>query len=255
MSQQERVNALLALLGGHSDEEFLTHAALTLTTTEIGSTNKVYAVEDDHGAKVAVFKPRDGLSLNTAKVYDQTRNSALIAEAVAWQVAKALGPPFCDVVAPCVLRQLGGRVGALTIWRAGAAPDALAYTDGRDQALTAGLFDAIIGQQDRNDSNYLWDPSRDELALIDHGYSFARHNDRQGNSVFCLWRHHQGAAGLTPEEVDALRAFAAASGQLGRIEACLEPARAQALCLRVEDMRDTQRLLQPMDFDPTQTIA
>jgi hypothetical protein len=210
----------------------------------------VFAVEDGHGAVVAAFKPRNGFSINWARIYGQTRTSAMVAEAVTWQVAKLLGEPYREVVAPCVLREFDGQKGALIHWRPGSAPDARAYRRGRDQVMSAALVDALIGQQDRNDANYLWDPASDELALIDHSYCFAVHGDRRANNVFLAFRHREGADLLTDDEHDALQAFAGSGGSLAKIEACLEPKRGEALHRRVEYMIQTRRLLGPCVYDP-----
>lgn len=220
----------------------------------IGNTNGTYEARDRHsGQVVAAFKPRDGISPNGMRWYQQTRNSILIAECVAWQVARLLGTPFSEIVAPCVLRKIDGRNGALAEWREGTAPDPRCYAVRPDQCRTAGLFDCVIGQQDRNVTNYLWNPTRDELALIDHGYAFARDNDPHNRvSAFHGWRWDQGAAGrvLDQDEHDALNAFASGSVGLGIIEQCLEPARGKALRQRVDHLVSTRQLPPPHTFAP-----
>ncbi len=251
MSQQDRVNALLALQGQHSVEDYLLHGDFDVGAASIGNTNEAFEVTDANtGRVVGVFKPRDGISLNVAQMYRQTRNSVLIAECVAWQVARLLGPPFSEIVAPCVLRKLDGRNGALAQWREGAAPDNDCFLRRPDQCLTAGLLDSIIGQQDRNDTNYLWDPAAEELALIDHGFAFARGGDTQNTSLFHKWRWDRGDRELANEEQDAVRAFASATAGLSAIEQSLEPARAEAFRARVESLRDANRLLRPLEYAP-----
>jgi hypothetical protein len=247
---QDRIDALVALYGDHAEENALVEDDLVLTDRNIGKTNKVFEVEDGHGTVVAAFKPRNGFSINWAKIYGQTRVSALIAEAVTWQTAKLLGAPYDEIVAPCVLREFDGQKGALIRWRPGSAPDARAYQRGRDQVMSAALFDALIGQQDRNDANYLWDPALHELALIDHSYCFAVQGQRRANNVFLAFRHAQGEDTLTDDEHDALEVFAGSGGSLAKIEACLEPNRGKALHRRVEYMIQTRRLLGPCVYDP-----
>jgi hypothetical protein len=250
LSQHQRVQALLALQGDHDIEDFLLTADLELAPDSIGTTNKVY-VASREGRAVAAFKPHSGLSMNTARIYGHTRNSVLIAEAVAWQVAKGLGPPFSELVTPCILRKLDGKEGALATWQPGTSPDNRVFSRVPDDCNTAALFDAIIGQQDRNDYNYLWDDDEGRLALIDHGYSFARPGDRRNLSRFCAWRHQSGGGdALANEERFALEQFAGPSGALASIEECLEPARARCLRARVESMCDTGILLRPLVMDP-----
>jgi hypothetical protein len=252
MSQNERVTALLALQGEHEAEDFLLTADLELAPDSIGTTNKVY-VASREGTAVAAFKPRAGLSVNAARAYGQTRNSTLIAEAVAWQVAKAMGEQFAEIVTPCVLRKLDGDEGALATWQPGTSPDAQVFAEAPEACKTAALFDAVIGQQDRNDFNYLWDADEKRLALVDHGYAFARPGDRRNASIFCTWRHQQRSGKLSDDEQEALQRFAGPSGPLGTIEACLEPARAKVLRDRVESMLATGELLQPLVYDPSRT--
>jgi hypothetical protein len=53
----------------------------------------------------------------------------------------------------------------------------------------------LIGNQDRSRSNLLFDPSRTELALIDHGFAFRREGDMVHASVLVDWRRRPGLRG------------------------------------------------------------
>jgi hypothetical protein len=249
VSQQARVNALLDLQGHHHLEEFLLTSDFEVDKRSIGTTNKVHPVSE-HGSVVAVFKPRDGVSLNAAKAYDQTKNSVVLSECVAWQVARLLGDPFAEIVAPCVLRKLNGLNGAVAHWRPGSSPDATCQTSAPEQCRAAAFFDAVVGQQDRNDFNYLWDLAETRLSLIDHGFAFARKDDRRNASIFCAWRHAEDDPALSAEELEALAHFAEPAGGVDAIRACLEPARADALEVRVSEMLASGQLLQALAFAP-----
>jgi hypothetical protein len=108
-------------------------------------------------------------------------------------------------------------------------------------ALRAAFLDALIGNQDRSRSNLLFDPSRDDLALIDHGFAFRRGDDVVHRSYLVDWRRRGNLMELMPEERDAVDTLLADDGLLG-LRRYLEPERAESLAERAYDMRDTGRL-------------
>ena len=63
---------------------------------------------------LAVFhKPFSGVHVANALAYGQTDETPPLHDAVAWRLAVALGSPWQQLVAPCVLRDYAGEDGAL----------------------------------------------------------------------------------------------------------------------------------------------
>ncbi len=103
--------------------------------------------------------------------FGHTQQEALMNECVAWHLARCMGPRYAALLAPTVWRTgvpVGTGASALSLHLAGAP--ALTVTDPA-QVDAAALFDSISWQQDRHCDNYLWDPARRRLALIDHSFS------------------------------------------------------------------------------------
>jgi hypothetical protein len=73
-----------------------------------------------------------------------------------------------------------------------------------EQASSGAFFDALIGQQDRNDGNILWYEERRRIYLIDQGFAFATPGANSGEVILTAWRARQGERGLTREELQAL---------------------------------------------------
>src|SRR6266568_8314362 len=64
---------------------------------------------------VVFHKPFSGVHVANALAYGQTDETPPLHDAVGWRLAAALGPPWEDLVAPCVLREYGGEDGALSL--------------------------------------------------------------------------------------------------------------------------------------------
>ena len=146
-------------------------------------------------------KPFAGVHVANALAYGQSAESPPLHDAVGWRLAVALGAPWQDLVAPCVLREYGGEEGALSLQASG-WPGDLAPTREPSLCLAAALFDSLIAQQDRHPGNWRWDGSR--LMLIDHGYAFALLGQIMNHSDLVAVRHRHRVAALIGAERDAL---------------------------------------------------
>ena len=83
--------------------------------------------------------------------------------------------------------------------------------DDIDARIIAALIDdartsyALIGQQDRNARNFRFDHVSRRLALIDHGFTFARPGDLANASIFLAMRRMEpGGQTLTTREMEVL---------------------------------------------------
>lgn len=122
------------------------------------------------GGTVVFHKPFSGVHVANAIAYGQTDETPPLHEAAAWRLAVALGPPWDEIVVPCVLREYAGEDGSLSP-RAVGWPRDPAPTLNPTWCFPAAFFDSLIAQQDRHGGNWRWDGER--LTLIDHGYAFA----------------------------------------------------------------------------------
>ena len=193
---------------------------------------------------VVFHKPFSGVHVANAIAYGQTDETPPLHEAASWRLAVALGRPWRDIVAPCVLRAYEGEDGALVLQAPG-RPRERAPTQNPTWCLPAAFFDSLVAQQDRHDGNWRWDGER--LTLIDHGYTFALPGAILNYSDFVLARHEHGAAALTGEERDALTRLLGDPQLLG-MAAFLLTDRADALGARAEKMLERDEVLRPDEF-------
>jgi len=132
-------------------------------------------------------------------------------------------------------------VGSLAVFRPGRERQR-GYLDAvPDQAAAGAFFDALIGQQDRNDGNILWYDQRRLIYLIDHAFSFARPGANSGEVILTAWRAQQDIRDLTRQEVDALSRLA--DEGWGGLSQFVEPSRMEALVDRAERMQRTRQML------------
>lgn len=206
-----------------------------------GGTNETRRVALDNGI-VGYHKPFDGLNDRLARGFGQSSAQQSVHEAAAWQLASQMGPPWSEMVPPCVIRESGSRLGSFALERPGrpGVRDPANVPEWRE----AGFYDALIGQQDRHPNNYL--VAGDRLALIDHGYAFARDGDYLNHSFLARKRHDTDPV-LSHSERQVLDRLLASKDLLG-MESMLEPKRAKALRVRAEKMRSTGRVLPPGEF-------
>jgi hypothetical protein len=196
------------------------------------------------GGAIVFHKPFSGVDVANATAFGQTDETPPLHEAVAWRLAAALGSPWQEIVAPCVLRDYAGEDGSLSLQASGWPRDA-APTLNPTWCLPAAFFDSLIAQQDRHDGNWRWNGER--LKLIDHGYTFALPGAILNYSDFVVARHGHGAAGLLTEERDALTRLLADVDLLGMARFLLSD-RARALADRARLMLKRGEILHLGEF-------
>jgi hypothetical protein len=196
------------------------------------------------GGAIVFHKPFSGVDVANAIAFGQTDETPPLHEAVAWRLAAALGSPWQEIVAPCVLRDYAGEDGSLSLQASGWPRDA-APTLNPTWCLPAAFFDSLIAQQDRHDGNWRWNGER--LTLIDHGYAFALSGTFVNYSDFVVARHAHGAAALFTEERDALTRLLADADLLGMARFLLSD-RARALADRARLMLKRGEILHLGEF-------
>jgi hypothetical protein len=114
-----------------------------------------------------------------------------------------------DMVPPAVERQLRGSTGAATLWVEnvdtwkGPAPPADANrTEWDTQVARMTMFDALIGNRDRNDANVLLDGARN-IILLDHTRAFGLTTDVSPSLSRIDKRYWDRVSALTRKELDA----------------------------------------------------
>jgi hypothetical protein len=240
-----QITAVRASQGAHAierqmlDEAFIGPPAPT-TSPGVNATKQLVLAD---GATV-FHKPFSGVHVANAIAYGQTDETPPLHEAVSWRLAVTLGPPWDELVVPCVLREYAGEDGSLSL-RATGWPRDPAPTLNPTWCLPAAFFDSLIAQQDRHDGNWRWDGER--LTLIDHGYSFALPRAILNYSDFVAARHKNGAASLLTDERDALIRLLSDSDLLGMVRFLL-PDRAQALANRARLMLQRDEILRLGEF-------
>lgn len=197
------------------------------------------------GADVrAFFKPANGL--RSLEMFGQTRTSCVLAEALAWRFAVALGAPYERLVAPCVLRFFDvidtDAPGAMSLACSGVDESYAPADEVPEQWAAAALFDALSGQQDRHSGNWLWDEESRALHLIDHGYGFACRGDHSANSEILRVRRQRGPLGLSESELALLGPILDDAGLLG-VERVLSDPRARSLRSRAQAMTEPPRVI------------
>jgi hypothetical protein len=233
-----QVEALQASQGVHRDERSLLGGEVEKVTSAHGGTNETVRVQLSNGM-VGYHKSFDGLNNRIARGFGQTTAQQCVHEVAAWQLARGLGGPWAEIVPPVVVREVNGKLGSFALERPG-KPGSQLDVQESPEWRSAAFFDSLIGQQDRHGGNYL--VAGDRVALIDHGYSFARPGDYTNYSKLVSTRHREGDAKLSYDERDALNRLLASKDLFG-LEHSLEPARAQALRARAQRMLATGSIL------------
>jgi hypothetical protein len=240
-----QIAAVRASQGAHPVERWMLDEAFAgppapTTSPGVNATKQLELA----GGAIVFHKPFSGVHVANAIAYGQTDETPPLHEAVSWRLAVALGPPWDEIVVPCVLREYAGEDGSLSL-RAIGWPRDTAPTLNPTWCLPAAFFDSLIAQQDRHDGNWRWDGN--QLTLIDHGYSFALPRAILNYSDFVAARHRHGAASLLTEEREALTRLLNDSDLLGMAQ-FLVPARAQALADRAQLMLHRGEILRPSEF-------
>lgn len=246
----DRVANLIGAQGGTPDEDAMLNGGLLYYAphgTANPGVNSTYAAGID-GVPVPCFhKCFAGVDAAIAHRYGQSPDTPPINECSAWLLAKALGWPYNLLVPSCVLRELSGQPGSLSMGIQGKPGDPAPLAAGYPQGMAAALFDSLIAQQDRHLGNYRWDPAISRLHLIDHGYAFARPNDYCNASVFVEIRRHSGLAALTADERGSLNALIASPDVFG-LAGILEAPRADCLIERARQMVARGEILNMGEF-------
>lgn len=246
---QERVNRLQAATarGTSLEHSLLRDAAIDVTPN--GTANKGSAptwVVTLDTRRQAIFKPLGRILETVAVIYRQDRVGANLHEVVAWRLAHALGDPWDQLVPTAVLRTFSGIGPGVLINRRAGLPDRKVFEEAPGQVKAAAFWDALIGQQDRHNTNYRYDSGSRRLALIDNAFAFACPGDYLHAALFMAWRKSKHKDQLLASEIAALEKLM--EHDLYGIAQFLEPDRANALRVRAQKMLDSKRLPMPNAF-------
>jgi hypothetical protein len=245
MGHVDRVRRLLELQGSHPVEQALLNSdviAYETHQTDASGVNSTFYVEIDPDI-VAFHKPHEGLVARIARNYDHSLDTPPICECAAWQLAKNLGEPYDRLVAVTVYRAVGPpeddagswAYGSLALRHEGAAMQGMAVQrDARDDALAAGFFDALIGNQDRHAGQFRYDAAERALGLLDHGFGFPVEGALCRGAYFQDHRRRQ-QPGLTDHERECLERLLADYEMFG-LAGVLEPDRAARVRWRAQRM-------------------
>lgn len=235
-----QISTLLSRQGGHRDERSLLSGKPGAIQRAHGGTNETSRVELDNGL-VGYHKPFSGLNDSLAQMFGQDAAQQSVHEAAAWQLAKRMGPPWDQMVPPCVIREVNGELGSFAVERPGRTN--VRDFRGSPEWKDAAFFDALVGQQDRHHGNYLL--AGDRITLIDHGYAFAREGDYMNWSNFQTQRFTSAAdRDLSSREIAVLDDLIASPDLFG-LRDVLEPERAERVLGRAKLMKSLGRIAGP----------
>jgi hypothetical protein len=241
MNIDERIASLVASTarGTAKEQELLRERVIeigsAITGTSVNTTAPPLVVLETR--ETAFFKRFSDQKPALCRLYNQDRLSAVLNEVIAWRLAYAMGDPWRQLVPTAVLRKIDGLGGALVRDRRG-KNDPAAYLEAASQVMAAGFWDALIGNQDRNTRNYRYESAPKRLALIDHGFVFARPGDplNPNAAAFFAYRRRQPTGQvLTAHELATIEALVD-SGNLHGLRQFLPADRADALETRARTM-------------------
>jgi hypothetical protein len=247
MPHFDRVRRLLEMQGSHPVERDLLEGevlAYEPHQTAAEGVNSTYYVEIEPDL-VAFHKPHEGMVPRVARNYGHSLDTPPVCECAAWQLAKHLGEPYERLVAVTVYRAVGPpedepdawHDGSLALKHEGAAMKGAAVKrDVPDDALAAGFFDALIGNQDRHAGQFRFDESTGALGLLDHGFSFPAEGALCRGAYFQVFRRQQQPRVSGPER-DVLAQLLDSHDLFG-LAGVLEPDRAERLRWRAQRMLD-----------------
>lgn len=226
----QQVSVAMSRQGRTPVERLLLESDVEGSEAIAAGVNTTHRVDLGNGT-FAYHKTFRDLDHSCASSYGHGSAQQPIHEVAAWRVAEKMGPPWSKMVAPCALRSVDGELGSISLERPGAVgvmPRGVAP----EHARAAAFFDMLTGAQDRHAGNYLVDPGRGQVTLIDHGFSFRRDGDPVGNTYFShLFRGQR----LLDRERKALQEFVG-SGDAWGLEGLLEPERVKAMRDRARGM-------------------
>lgn len=245
--ESDRLLAACRLSGEHEVERDLLHAEIDDVRVFRSGTSETYEVVFEDGSRAA-FKSIEGAGKNAAG-YNHTDASVLASDYSAWLVARALGwEELVGGVVLTVCSHVGAGLGSLQCWLPGveAGDSSVTGWDGSAHLRKAALFDALIGQQDRNNLNFNYDSGIDELGLFDNSFAFALPGHNPGSSAI-LTHVHGDEPVLEPELLEALRRFDS-SPEIALLGQVLAPDRHAQLLTRSVEMQAAGQLRPPQTF-------
>lgn len=230
----QRVGPVVTTQGGNPREDRLLVPDVGGVHPILEGSNETQLVQLGNGES-GFHKPFAGVSVGTASSYGQEFHHPPLHEVASWRVARAMGEPWSSIVPTTVLREARGQdLGSFSAAMSGAEG-----SQHRDLHEAAAVFDALVGQQDRHSMNYLNDPTGGPgLALIDHGFTFARPGDFCNASDFIDSRV---SPDLTVHERQGIQRLMS-DPDLGGIAAFLDQDRADALRRRATAMLQTNQV-------------
>jgi hypothetical protein len=251
MDFQARLLNLVAMQGYHAKEEHLLHGTVLdyrPVNTANPTANRCFEVDLWYRGQqhLGFHKPLNGINIRLARNYGHRQpEELLIHEGAAWRLAYTIGGALEDIVAACVIRDLGPQhngVGSLCAECPGYPRSGAVLT--APGANEMGFFDSLIAQQDRHTGNTRWEPAAQKIGVWDHGYAFATRNWRHpcNASAFVTTRHNRGQQALTQAETAALHQLKS-SGDLHGLDGALQDFRAARLEWRAEEMLSRGEIL------------
>lgn len=252
MTLQDHTDALLVEQQLPLEEGLLISAGVVRKRAQeptSGHTSQVWRIQLETG-QLAFFKAQGSSGL--ASDYGHNPDEVFLNDCAAWRLAAALGRPYRDLATPCVVRLIDNETGSLIAERikTGDWPPSMddLWAVIPEQARDAAFFDGLIGQQDRHDGNFRFRDDTNQLALIDHGFSFPGGEDHDAwyfNESFLLQhRWDLGEQALAEHEIRALHIIASSPSVLG-LDGILSPGRLDRLHARIGHMIDTGELVRP----------
>lgn len=191
--EADRLLAACRYVGGHPDERRLLRAEVDTIVLHKSGTSQTYEVTFADGSRGA-FKPIEGVEQSAAG-YGHTGLSVILNDYASWLVARGLGQDvLIRGVVITTVPEPGVGIGSMQTWLEG-TPSGSGW-ETSSQLRYAGLLDAVIGQQDRNGENFMYDDSNDELGLLDQSFTFPLPNHAQSAFSILNELHSQGVAQL-----------------------------------------------------------
>lgn len=229
-------------VGNAIEQDLLRAEVITMGTalTASGGTSAPSLVVLDT-RRTAFFKRFRDQRPNICAHYGHDPLDVPLNEVAAWRLAFAMGDPWRQLVPTAVFRKINGAGGALINDRKAKA-DLQVFSEAGQQVLSAAFWDALIGQQDRNQQNFRYERSTRSLALIDHGFAFGRPGDICTSTLFLAARFPQAPL-LRAEERGALEALLA--HDLHGLGGFVSEDRVEALERRAKEMLRTGRVPTP----------
>jgi hypothetical protein len=241
--EADRLVAACRILGEHPSEERLLHGEgerVVLFQSQTADTYEFYFADGSKGA----FKSIEGAG-RSASAYGHTAASVVLNDVAAWFVARGLGlDELLRGVVVTTCSHAGAGLGSLQHWFIG-DPSGQGWEQSSN-LRKAAVLDALIGNQDRNATNFKYDQATDELGLYDNSFAFALPGDQTSSSVI-LNRAHIDDRSLESDLQAALDRFQS-SDERAALEEVLAPERFARVIDRCDRMRNSGELLAPFDF-------